>query len=154
QRLRDDGGRLTLHQVDVLDDASIDALRDELEGRAIDLLINNAGILGNSDRQAFGNMDYGGWLDLFKVNTLAPMKIMEALIANLEAGTQKHVVTITSGLASIANNEGEMIAYSSSKAAVNSVMKSLSVVLKPRGIRVNMLSPGWVRTDMGGADAP
>lgn len=154
QRLRGDGSRLALHALDLLDDASITALARELEDEGIDLLINNAGVIGDPDRQTFGNMDYAAWLELFKVNTLAPMKLVEALIPNLEAGTQKHVVAITSGLASIANHEGQLMAYSCSKAALNSVMKSLSVVLKERGIRVNMLSPGWVRTDMGGADAP
>ena len=63
-------------------------------------------------------------------------------------------MNISSGLASITNAEGQMLAYSVSKAALNAVMKSLSLVLKERGIRVNMLSPGWVRTDMGGTDAP
>lgn len=154
QRLGENGGKLSIHQLDLLSDDSIAALKSELRAEAVDLLINNAGVMGDAERQAFGKMDYAGWLRIFEVNTLAPMKLVEALLANLEAGTQKHVITISSGLASIENTEGQYIAYSSSKAAVNMVMKSLSAILKPSGIRVNLLSPGWVRTDMGGTDAP
>lgn len=154
QRLAENESSLTLLQLDLLSDESIARLKADLRGEPIDLLINNAGIMGDPERQSFDAMDYDGWLQLFKVNTQAPMKITEALLGNLEAGSQKHVVAITSGLSSIASTEGQYIAYSSSKAALNLVMKSLSVILKPRGIRVNLLSPGWVRTDMGGTDAP
>ena len=144
---------LMIEQLDLSSDASIGALARKLAGEPIDLLINNAGTAADKDRQSFGNMDYAAWEALFRVNTMAPMKLIEALAGNLEAGSQKHVVNISSALASIHNQQGYLMAYACSKTAMNSVMKSLSVVLKERGIRVNMISPGWVRTRMGGPDA-
>lgn len=146
--------RLQIHALDLLDAASIRRLPEALNGAPIDLLINNAGVSGPADQQLFGRMDYEAWLEMLQVNTFGPMKVMEALLDNLLAGSQKHVVSMTSGLASIANQEGYMLAYSSSKTALNAVMKSLSVALKDKGLRVNLLSPGWVRTEMGGTEAP
>ena len=144
---------LSIHALDLLDESSIEVLKQDLQGKPLDLLVNNAGMGGDKNRQSLGNMDYRAWLNMLQVNTLGPLRVMEALLDNLLAGEQKHVVTISSALASIAHQQGYMLAYSSSKTAVNSVMKSLSCVLEDQGVRVNVLSPGWVRTEMGGPEA-
>lgn len=146
-------GRVTLHALDVVDFSDIDALARQLRGTPIDLLINNAGIY--PDRHGgFGQTDYDAWVLAFLVNTMAPMKMAEAFIGNLELGQGKTIATVSSKMGSVADNtSGGGYLYRSSKAAVNIVVKSLSLDLAARGIRAVVLHPGWVRTDMGGPNA-
>jgi NAD(P)-dependent dehydrogenase (short-subunit alcohol dehydrogenase family) len=101
--------------------------------------------------QKLGALDYAAWARVLDVNTLGPMRVTEAFLDHLAASGGKKVVTITSGMGSIADNSsGGSYAYRSSKAAVNMVVKSLSLDLAPRGITCIVMNPGWVRTDMGG----
>jgi NAD(P)-dependent dehydrogenase (short-subunit alcohol dehydrogenase family) len=88
------------------------------------------------------------------VNTLGPMRVAEAFVENVAQSERKLIVTITSGMGSIADNtSGGAFAYRSSKAAVNMVMRSLAIDLAPRGITCVVINPGRVRTDMGGSHA-
>ena len=88
---------------------------------------------------------------MLDANTLGPMRVTEAFLENVAESHDKRIVTITSAMGSIADNlSGGRYAYRSSKAAVNIVMKSLSIDLAPRGITCVVMHPGWVRTDMGG----
>ena len=144
------GGRITVSALDVTDNGSVRAAAQALAGTPIDLLINNAGV-GSPRNQKLGNLDYAAWARVLDVNTLGPMRVTEAFLGNVAAGTEKKIVTITSGMGSIADNtSGGSYAYRSSKAAVNMVVKSLSIDLAPRGITCVVINPGWVRTDMGG----
>jgi len=144
-------GRVTIHQVDVTDPAEIDALKQELGSTPIDILINSAGI---SDGRETEVVDYDVWEKVFRVNSIAPHRVSTAFRANLAAGTEKKLATISSHLGSIAENTGGRTAYRSSKAAVNQVMKGLACEYRVDGITVVILHPGWVRTDMGGPQAP
>lgn len=144
--------RLTILPLDVDSDDSRAALAQRLTGIPIDLLLNNAGIAGDREHESFGNMNYESWLDVLHTNTLSPMKMTEAMLPNLEAGELKHVASISSQLASIAGQQGYMLPYSVSKTALNAVMKNLAAQLSGR-LRLNLFSPGWVKTDMGGQDA-
>ena len=144
------GGHVEAITLDVTDGASVRAAAAELAGIPIDLLINNAGI-GSPRQQKLGSLDYAAWQRVLDTNTLGPMRVSEAFLANVEKGQQKKIVTITSGMGSIEDNgSGGSYAYRSSKAAVNMVVKSLSIDLAARGITCIVMSPGWVRTDMGG----
>ena len=144
------GGRITVSALDVTDNGSVRAAAQALAGTPIDLLINNAGV-GSPRNQKLGNLDYAAWARVLDVNALGPMRVTEAFLGNVAAGTEKKIVTITSGMGSIADNtSGGSYAYRSSKAAVNMVVKSLSIDLAPRGITCVVINPGWVRTDMGG----
>jgi NAD(P)-dependent dehydrogenase (short-subunit alcohol dehydrogenase family) len=144
------GGHLETLALDVTDMASVRAAAAKLAGIPIDLLINNAGV-GSPKGQKLGSLDYGAWARVLDTNTLGPMRVAEAFLGNIERGGQKKIVTITSGMGSIADNgSGGSYAYRSSKAAVNMVVKSLSVDLAGRGITCIVMNPGWVRTDMGG----
>ena len=146
-------GRVTLHALDVADLSAIDDLAQQLRGTPIDLIINNAGIYPDRN-SGFGNIDYDAWMMALLVNTMAPMKIIEAFIPNLEAGQGKTVATVSSKMGSLDDNtSGGCYLYRSSKAAANMVMKSLSLDLAPKGIRAVILHPGWVQTDMGGPNA-
>jgi NAD(P)-dependent dehydrogenase (short-subunit alcohol dehydrogenase family) len=143
---------LSMLAMDVTDPASIDAAASELDGQSIDLLLNNAGI--GPRGQTTGNIDYDAWKEVFDVNTLGPMRAAEAFIEHVARGDRKLIVTLTSGMGSIADNtSGGSILYRSSKAAVNMVMRSLAIDLAPRGVTCVVINPGWVRTDMGGPNA-
>jgi NAD(P)-dependent dehydrogenase (short-subunit alcohol dehydrogenase family) len=128
-------------------------LGKELGSAPIDILVNNAGYYGPK-KQSANEMDFDGWAYTFAVNTMGPLALSQALHENLKRGREKKLITITSGMASTATTEGGYLAYRASKAAVNNVMRNLSVDWHNDGIIVSVLSPGWVRTDMGGAGAP
>jgi NAD(P)-dependent dehydrogenase (short-subunit alcohol dehydrogenase family) len=145
--------QVQVQALDVAELTAIDALAHKLHGVPIDLIINNAGIY--PDRQGgFGQIDYDAWMSAFLVNTMAPLKVVEAFISNLERGNGKLIATVSSKMGSLDDNtSGGCYLYRSSKSAVNMVMKSLSLDLAARGIRAVVLHPGWVQTDMGGPNA-
>ncbi|HEY5046532.1 MAG TPA: SDR family oxidoreductase [Rhizomicrobium sp.] len=145
-------GKVKVLALDVADPHSIQALRTEIGDATIDILINNAGI-GGPDPQTADAIDYDQWLETFRVNSMAPLIVAQAFRDNLRRGHDKKLVTITSGLASIANNSGGRYGYRASKAAVNCVMRGLARDWAKDGILVGLFAPGWVRTDMGGKGA-
>ena len=147
------GGKLRILAMDVTDQASIRAAADDLEDQAIDLLLNNAAIIGPRN-QTIGNIDYRAWTEAFAVNTMGPMRVSEAFVEHVAKSELKLIIALTSGMGSIADNtSGGSIVYRSTKAAMNMVMRSLAIDLAPRGIVCAVVNPGWVRTDMGGPNA-
>jgi NAD(P)-dependent dehydrogenase (short-subunit alcohol dehydrogenase family) len=151
RRLVDASGyKIQIIALDVTDFASIKAAAAELEGQAIDLLLNNAGV-GGPRGQTIGTIDYEAWAKVLDINTLGPLRVSEAFLDNVARSERKLIVTLTSGMGSIGDNtSGGAFAYRSSKAAVNMVMRSLAIDLAPRRITCVVINPGWVRTDMGG----
>lgn len=145
-------GDVTVHPLDVSDIGAVDRLAKALKGEAIDLLVNNAGIFGPRDALV-KPADYQEWESIFRVNTLAPYKISTAFLPHILRGQHKRIVTVSSRLASITENTGGSIAYRSSKAAINSVMKGWSHEVRAKNVTVVVVSPGWVKTDMGGPGA-
>src|SRR5450631_4143990 len=145
---------IQMHALDVADHVQIERLAQVLEDESIDLLINNAGIYPDSDKSGFGHTDYAEWVQAFRTNTMAPLKMAETFATQITRSQQKTIVTITSKMGSIADNSGGgSYLYRSSKAALNMVVKSLAIDLKPFGIIAVVFHPGWVKTDMGGANA-
>lgn len=146
--------QITMHALDVADHAQIERLGQVLKNESIDLLINNAGILPDSDRGDFGHADYEAWMQAFRINTMAPLKMAETFTPQIARSKQKTIVAITSKMGSIADNSsGGYYIYRSSKTALNMVVKSLAIDLEPRGISAIVFHPGWVKTDMGGLNA-
>ncbi len=139
--------------LDVADPKSVASLKADLGALPIDILINNAGVGGPRER-ARGIIDAESWLEIFAVNSIAPVTVASAFHDNLKAGRDKKLVTITSQLGSIANHSGGAYPYYASKAAVNSFMRGLAIEWARDGIAVGIFHPGWVKTDMGGAGAP
>jgi NAD(P)-dependent dehydrogenase (short-subunit alcohol dehydrogenase family) len=134
--------------LDMADFSQIDAVALQLKEQKIDVLINNAGVYPES---SFNDVDFDDWASAFKINTMAPLKMAEAFMPHVAASQLKKIVTLSSKMGSVDDNtSGSSYIYRSSKAAVNMVMKSLSIDLKPYGIAVVTLHPGWVQTDMGG----
>lgn len=147
-------GDITVFPLDVSDDKSIAKLAKDLKNKAIDLLINNAGIFGEGP-QNFGDSNTKGWLRTFHVNCIGPIHVLEALLPNLVKGKMKIAATISSLMGSVSDlQSGGNYAYRSSKSAVNMAMSIAARDLKDKGITVILLNPGWVQTDMGGPTAP
>lgn len=145
---------IEVEALDVADFSQIDALAGKLNGQAIDILLNNAGVYGDQIGHGFGNLDYAAWQTTLNVNSIAPIKMAEAFVPHLLKGSDKLIATVSSLMGSLADNSsGGSLLYRSSKAAVNAAMHSLAIDLQPRSIGVLILHPGWVRTDMGGPDA-
>ena len=138
--------------VDVTDFAEVKALSQKLKGEPIDVLFCNAGIIGKRG-MALGSFDYGEWEKLLRVNLLGAAAVIEALIDNVAASERRTVAVMSSRLGSIAETSGMTLPYSTSKAALNLLAKGLAETLRPRGVTVVALSPGWVKTDMGGQGA-
>lgn len=144
---------LSCHALDVSQFSQIEALAQTLANKPIDILLNNAGVYGG--KQALGEIDYESWKETFTINTLAPIKMAESFLQHVTQSQKKMIATISTQMASIAqNNAGNGYIYRSTKAALNMALKSLSVDVKKQNVTVLMLHPGWVKTDMGGAQAP
>ncbi|ANQ54007.1 short-chain dehydrogenase [Thermosipho affectus] len=137
------------YYLDLSEKDSIDKFADELV-ETVDILINNAGVLYKDN---FGNLDYENFIKTFKVNTLGALFLTEALYKRGKLRQGGKVVNISSVLGSIELTSGtNSFSYSLSKAALNMVTKLLSNKLK--GISVISVHPGWVKTEMGGKEAP
>jgi NAD(P)-dependent dehydrogenase (short-subunit alcohol dehydrogenase family) len=143
---------LRVVRLDVRDEASLNTLVQTLEGEPLDVLINNAGIKGGSQQDARG-IDFREWTNAFEVNTIAPCRITLALVANLRLSPRPRVITLSSQMGSLQRISSGYYAYRSSKAAVNKVMQLLAQDLRAYGIVACPVHPGWVQTDMGGAEA-
>ena len=114
-------------------------------------LINNAGIF---HEEQFEELDPNIWLDEMKINALSPISLTHKLMKNLQAGSTKKVIFLSSQMGSIDDNySGGYYFYRSSKAALNASAMSLSIDWKDQNIAVLMMHPGWVRTDMGTSKA-
>jgi NAD(P)-dependent dehydrogenase (short-subunit alcohol dehydrogenase family) len=145
---------ISIHQLEVTDPAQITGLAVELKSETIDILFNNAGIYG-PEKQGFGDTDKDGWLETFYTNSIAPMMISEAFVELVASSKLRIIAAMGSVMGSIAeNSSGNHYAYRTSKSAVHMVIKGLSCDLKERGIITVALHPGWVRTGMGGPEAP
>lgn len=132
--------------VDVADPGSIDELARRLDGARLDLLVNNAGVLGH---EGLDHLDFDAIQRQFEVNALGPLRVTAALLPLLSKGAK--VAIVSSRMGSIADNtSGGSYGYRMSKAAVNAAGRSLAHDLAMRGIALVILHPGFVRTGMTG----
>jgi NAD(P)-dependent dehydrogenase (short-subunit alcohol dehydrogenase family) len=136
---------LVIEALDVTNHAQVDALAAKYRGRPIDILLNNAGISGGNENAKFGQMNYDAYYNVHAVNVVGPVKMAEAFLPNVAASAQKKIINITSGQGSIAKTWGCCYFYRSSKAALNMMMRNIALELKPKGITVGLISPGFVR---------
>lgn len=146
---------VSMHRLDVTDVEQLRTLQLDLEDARIDVLLNNAGVYLDKFLGDFGGIDYEVWLRSLAVNTLGAVRVSEAFAAQVARSDKKLIVVTTSHMGSIADiTAAGSYAYRSSKAALNAAMKGISQALAPRGVGILLLHPGWVKTRMGGPDAP
>lgn len=143
---------LRIEALDVSDHDQIDALAAKLAGTTIDVLMNNAGILGGEpDVQTIGNIDFQSMEQVYRTNAVGPMKMAEAFLDHVAASDQKKIAVITSGTASLTNVRPSpfykaLYLYRMSKTAINMGYRAMSLELASRGISVGILAPGVVET--------
>ncbi|MBB5193508.1 NAD(P)-dependent dehydrogenase (short-subunit alcohol dehydrogenase family) [Silvimonas terrae] len=136
--------------LDITDWPGVAALGQTLADERIDLLINNAGFYGGN-RQDLGHTEVETWLQTLAIDTIAPIKVVEAVLPRLASHAK--IATLTSKMGSIADNHsGAAYHYRSAKAGLNAAVKSLALDLGRRHT-VLLFHPGWVQTDMGGPGA-
>jgi len=151
---------LHVHALDVTRTEAVQRLAGALSETAIDILINNAGVFGpkaDSEkdlRQSLGHIDEEIVAKVLRINAVAPLVVAQAFTDHVGRSAEKKMVAISSSLGSIAETSGGYYAYRMSKAALNMAMATVAKDLAPRGISVQVFCPGWVRTEMGGANAP
>ena len=142
-----------LLELDLLDKDSIKSFCSELKDIPLDIIINNAGIFQDEQMEET-ILDPELWLDEIMINAIGPVVLSQKLKENIMSGNDKKIIFISSQMGSIDDNySGGYYFYRTSKSALNSAAKSLSIDWKADGISVLMLHPGWVRTDMGGSNA-
>jgi NAD(P)-dependent dehydrogenase (short-subunit alcohol dehydrogenase family) len=139
---------ITVEKLDVGNRAEIVALAAKYQGKPIDLLLNNAGLLGDREKQGLKQLDYATFEEVLRVNTYAPLAMAQAFMPNVVASEQKKIVTLTSGLSSIANTKrsADLYFYRVSKAGVNMAMHALQSDVREQGVKVGILAPGMVET--------
>jgi NAD(P)-dependent dehydrogenase (short-subunit alcohol dehydrogenase family) len=140
-----------VEQLDVSDDASVGRLARALAGDTLDFLVNNAAVGDGVD--SIRDLDFRNLARFFEVNSAGPMRLAKALLPNLDRGEARTIVSITSGLGSISQDNGGWYEYRASKAALNMLNRTLAAELARERFTCVVLSPGWVKTDMGGAGA-
>jgi NAD(P)-dependent dehydrogenase (short-subunit alcohol dehydrogenase family) len=149
-----ENSNITVEKLDVADFDAIEALHKKYQDQPLDILLNNAGIIGpipidkNITRQHFGQMEYDIWEDVMRVNCYAPMKMTETFMGNVGASEHKKIINISSSVGSIAEMAIPGVAYASSKTALNRAMTIAANELKSKGIIVGLFCPGYVKTRM------
>lgn len=136
--------------LDVARAEQFDDLRNAIGDEPIDLLLSNAGI--GLDIRKLGDLDFGYVRQMYEVNTIGPLRLVQTFVDNVAASGQRRIATVTSRMGSInLNLSGGHYGYRASKAGLNAMMRSLAIDLFPRGITVVSIHPGWVDTAGGGA---
>jgi len=157
QQLQKKNKRISLQALDVTSDESVKQLRGNIGGKPVDLLVLNSAIYTRNGNK-LGELNFAGWRESFETNVLGAIRVAEALIENVAASKRKQIAAISTGMGSLqalGSTIGFGIAYQyrTTKAALNMTMSILAKEVEPRGISVVIFSPGWVQTDMGGANA-
>lgn len=143
------GGKLTIHLCDVAKDASVRAAAASGDG-VIDVLYNVAGVAGPMANELEG-ADWDAWNEAFAIMVQGPLRVLQAFLPRLREGSR--VLNVTSQIGASTWPMGGFYSYAAAKAALNRLMRSVATDLKPKGIVIGLVHPGWVQTDMGGPNA-
>jgi NAD(P)-dependent dehydrogenase (short-subunit alcohol dehydrogenase family) len=145
---------LSIVALDVNNPEQIKQVAAQLADQPIDILFNNAGVWEPAN-QSLGTITQESFIDILKTNTIAPLLITQAFLDNVRNSDRKIIANMSSGLGSITHDtEGGNHLYRASKSAINALTRSLANDLRPMNIIVVVFNPGWVKTDMGGPNAP
>jgi len=149
--------KVAVEKLDVVKEGDIKALAGKYRGKPIDLLINNAGILGDGRTQTLGGFNLATFETVMNVNLYGPLAVSQAFLENVIASKQKKIVTITSGIISAtgrppayldSNGYFNLTYYRASKIALDFAMKGISEDIKSKGVLIASVFPGAVDTDM------
>jgi NAD(P)-dependent dehydrogenase (short-subunit alcohol dehydrogenase family) len=142
--------KIAVEKLDVTDVKAIEALAAKYKGKPVDVLINNAGTLGDVPKQTIGALDQAEFINVLNANTFGALKVTEAFKPNLAASQMKKAFAMTSGLGSseLTARRGGFYAYRMSKAALNIGFRALAADWKAEGIMVGIIAPGMVETDL------
>ncbi|CAO3362489.1 SDR family NAD(P)-dependent oxidoreductase [Azospirillum palustre] len=146
-------GRVGIESLDICAPDQLAALRDRLAGRMFDMLFVNAGTANRDPTQTIGEVSTDEFIHVMTTNALGPMRVIESLERDVSATGL--IGAMSSGQGSIANNlSGQRELYRGSKAALNMFMRSFAARRAGSGRALAVMAPGWIRTALGGADAP
>lgn len=143
-------GRLTVHALDVGNDVSVKAGAASTGDGPIDVLYNVAGVVGVIEPE-LDNVDWDSWDNAFNIMVKGPLRVLQAFLPRLAAGAK--VINFSSQIAASTWPYGGFYCYAAAKAAMGRMMRSVATDLKPRGIIIGIVHPGYVQTDMGGPGA-
>ncbi|QHA89976.1 SDR family NAD(P)-dependent oxidoreductase [Serratia rhizosphaerae] len=147
------GSRLQLEQLDICEEAQLDALQQRLASRRFDMLFVNAGITNRDPTQTIGEVSAQEFMQVMLTNALAPMRVIERLAERV--ADDGLIGVMSSGQGSVANNHtGQRELYRGSKAALNMFMRSFAARQHGGARALVAMAPGWINTELGGADAP
>ena len=153
QSLAASNPKVVIEELDVTDFDEMDALAARYRGVPIDVLINNAGILGGNDRQKFGSFDYAAFDEIMAVNVVGAIRMVELFVGNVAASDQKKIMNISSLVGSVQMTFPGQNFYRASKSALNMSMRTIAKELKgskdpaTKQIIVGLIHPGVVKTD-------
>ncbi|MDP6675333.1 MAG: SDR family oxidoreductase [Gammaproteobacteria bacterium] len=152
QNLALEYSNLVIERIDVTDFDSINTVAEKYRGVPIDVLINNAGILGDNDKQKFGTFDFSAFDEVMAVNTKGPIRMVEVFVDHVAASDMKKIMNISSAVASIQMTFGGQVFYRASKAALNMSMRTLAKELRHsdnpeyKALIFGLIDPGVVDT--------
>ena len=150
---REYGEALDVLGMDVNSDESVKAVAARVE--ALDVLVNNAAVFPEEGDESIFEMKLEHFREAFETNVIGVVRVTRAFVPALEKGKNPRIVNISSGAGSVAGKDDYgYYAYAASKAALNMVTRGLAAEFQPRGICVVAMTPGWVKTEMGGPNAP
>ncbi len=143
-------GNISVEELDVLDFEEINSLAKKYRDTSIDVLINNAGVLGDLEGQTLGTFDYDNFQRVMGVNVYGALAVSEAFRKHVAVSEQKKIIGITSGAGIISRGSsgGNIYFYRASKVALNMGLKGLAADLRNEGIVVGIVAPGAADTDM------
>lgn len=154
EKLHQEVGEIIYHQLDVTDADSIARLRDFIEQNfhQLDILVNNAGVFLDRGESVFA-VDINIIQDTLETNFYGALNLCRAFVPLMRQQNYGRIVNVSSGLGALTRMGGRSAGYKISKAALNALTRIMADEVRGDNIKVNAVSPGWVRTDMGGSGA-
>jgi NAD(P)-dependent dehydrogenase (short-subunit alcohol dehydrogenase family) len=155
ERLRKEGLEVHFHRLDVADADSIESVGAFVESEfgGLDVLVNNAGIYPDEDVPGL-SIDLETVRRTMEVNVYGPLRLCQVVIPRMRRRKYGRIVNVSSGAGALSEMRGRTLAYRVSKASLNAITRILADEVRGTGILINAMSPGWVRTEMGGRNAP